>query len=71
MLVLLSSLLFVAAFFAAAAVIAHSLSHEGARVLAVLRTGGMPTLAGKAKSQREAVNFVNFATSRPPLRAAA
>jgi hypothetical protein len=71
MFVLLSSLLFIAAFFAAAFVIAHTFAKHGARVLAVLSAGGAPTPSQSAKSQRTNLNFLNFTPSRSPLRAAA
>lgn len=76
MLAILSSMMFVAAFFAASAVIAHSFANEGARMMALLRSGGMTpapspeaTLPPRAIRPRAAV--VSRARPAATLRAAA
>lgn len=76
MLVILSSMMFVAAFFAAVAVIAHSFASQGARMMALLRSGGMmaapaPEMTLQPRVARPRAAVVSRARPAATLRAAA
>lgn len=76
MLVILSSMMFVAAFFAAAAVIAHSFAREGSRMIALLRSGGTlrsptPEMILRPPVARPRAAVVSRAKPAAAMRAAA
>lgn len=76
MLVILSSMMFVAAFFAAVAVLAHSFASEGSRIFALLRSGGKmaapaPEMVLRPRVARPRAAVVSRARPAATLRAAA